>query len=121
MFHFQALYDENGVDPTEFQDDVVTEFVMPCFVEPVPATALQNSLVLKGWAQLLFHHTRRTREAKGIFVNSFTEHESHAFLSLSNVETPPVYPVRPILECLQGGACGSLMSSSGLMISLPLR
>ncbi|PON98230.1 UDP-glucuronosyl/UDP-glucosyltransferase [Trema orientale] len=88
MFHFQALYDENGVDPTEFKDDVVTEFVMPSFAEPVPATALPNSLVLNGWAQLLFHHTRRTREAKGILVNSFTELESHAFRSLSNGETP---------------------------------
>lgn len=103
MFHFQALYDERSVDPTEFKDDPVAEFVVPSFVEPVPAIALPSVVVLKGWAALLFHHTRRTREAKGILVNSFMELESHALGSLSNGETPPVYPVGPILNLSSGG------------------
>ncbi|XP_062075368.1 UDP-glycosyltransferase 71A15-like [Humulus lupulus] len=79
------------MDPTEFMDDLIAEFVVPTFIESVPET-------FKDWASLLFYHTRRTREAKGILVNSFTELETHAFYSLSDGKTPPVYPVGPILN-----------------------
>ncbi|KAM6554939.1 hypothetical protein CsatB_015701 [Cannabis sativa] len=99
LFHFQALRDENGVDPTEFANDSVTEFSVPSFLQSVPATSLPEVLVLKDWAPLLLDHTKRTREAKGIIVNSFTELEFHALKALStDSKIPPFYPVGPVIR-----------------------
>ncbi|XP_062076667.1 anthocyanidin 3-O-glucosyltransferase 2-like [Humulus lupulus] len=121
MFHFQALYDDDGVDPTEFEDDPVAEFAVPSFVEPVPATSLPKELVLKGRPPLLFYHTRKTREAKGILVNSFTELETHALRSLSaGYKAPPVYPVGPIIRFSSVRGTGGFADISKWLDDQPL-
>ncbi|KAJ6921731.1 hypothetical protein NC652_015614 [Populus alba x Populus x berolinensis] len=70
--YIQALHDEQNVDPTEFKNSDV-ELVMPRF-----------------------------REAKGIMVNTFYELESHAINSFSDGNYPPVYPVGPLLNLING-------------------
>ena len=98
MFHLQDLYDEHNVDPTELQNYPGAELDVPCFVERVPTSSLPYAAVAEGWASLLIHHTRRLREIKGVIVNSFLELESHAFLSLSDIKFPTLYPVGPIIN-----------------------
>ncbi|PRQ52240.1 putative flavonol 3-O-glucosyltransferase [Rosa chinensis] len=98
VFHLQTLADEHDVDVTELKDSEAELFV-PSFVNPVPTKALPRTLMEREGAALFANLTRRFREAKGILVNTFWELESHALRTLSSYgETPPVYPVGPILK-----------------------
>ncbi|CAK7345184.1 unnamed protein product [Dovyalis caffra] len=101
-FYIQALHDEQKVDPTEFKDSDA-ELVMPYLRNPLPAKVLPSVILIKEWLLALLDHARRFRETKGIIVNTFEELESHALSSFSNGNTPPVYPVGPILNLNRDG------------------
>ncbi|KAJ6426152.1 hypothetical protein OIU84_026687 [Salix udensis] len=63
-----------------------------------PAKLLPSVMLNKEWLSILISPARKFRETKGIMVNTFEELESHAINSFSNGNTPPVYPVGPILN-----------------------
>ncbi|CAK7345162.1 unnamed protein product [Dovyalis caffra] len=96
-FYFQALHDEQKLDPTEFKDSNA-ELVVPFLANPLPAKVLPSALLRKEWSSPLLGQVRRFRECKGIMVNTFEELESHAGNYFSNGNTPPVYPVGPVLN-----------------------
>ncbi|KAB5521555.1 hypothetical protein DKX38_025874 [Salix brachista] len=102
QFYVQALCDEHKVDPTEFKGSD-TELVMPCLANPLPAKLLPSSMLNKEGLPILIIPARRFRETKGIMVNTFEELESHAINSFSNGNTPPVYPVGPMLNLNRDG------------------
>ncbi|CAK7345180.1 unnamed protein product [Dovyalis caffra] len=101
-FYIQALHDEQKVDPTEFKDSDA-ELVMPWLTNPLPAKLLPSFLLHKEWMPVFLGQTRRFRETKGIIVNTFEELESHAVSSFFKGNTPPVYPVGPILNLNRDG------------------
>lgn len=45
---------------------------------------------------------KRFRDVKGIIVNTFMEMESYALNSFLDGETPPVYPVGPVVSLKSG-------------------
>jgi hypothetical protein len=102
QFYIQALHDEQRVDATQFKDSNA-ELVMPCLAYPLPAKALPSAALNKEWLPAFLDQARRFRETKGIIVNTFEELESHAINSFSNGNTPPVYPVGPILNLNRDG------------------
>ncbi|KAB5519116.1 hypothetical protein DKX38_023435 [Salix brachista] len=102
QFYVQALHDEQKVDPTEFKGSD-TELVMPCLANPHPAKLLPSAMLNKEWLPILINPSRRFRETKGIMVNTYEELESHAINSFSNCNTPPVYPVGPMLNLNRDG------------------
>ncbi|CAK7345186.1 unnamed protein product [Dovyalis caffra] len=97
QFYIQALHDEQKVDPTEFKDSDA-ELALSCLANPLPAKVLPSAVIDKEWLPVLLGLARRFRETKGIMVNTFEELESYAVNSFSNGNTPPVYPVGPILN-----------------------
>ncbi|KAJ6304456.1 hypothetical protein OIU77_018174, partial [Salix suchowensis] len=97
QFYVQVLHDEQKVDPTEFKGSDA-ELVMPCLENPLPAKLLPSVMLNKEWLSILISPARKFRETKGIMVNTFEDLESHAINSFSNGNTPPVYPVGPILN-----------------------
>ncbi|GMN27305.1 hypothetical protein TIFTF001_001584 [Ficus carica] len=117
MFFLQSRKDEHDMDATEFKNDPDAELAVPSFHLPVPASALPYLVVEKSCAPFLLQHTRRTREVKGIMVNSFQELESHAITSLCDGVLPKVYPVGPVLN-LNRDCISSRMLSSGTHLIL---
>ncbi|KAM4071388.1 hypothetical protein ACB094_11G058700 [Castanea mollissima] len=96
VLHLQTLRDEHNQDTSELFKDSDDKLVVPSFVNPLPARAIMLS---KDGASLILDCARRWKETKGIIVNTFMELESYAILSISNAKnTPPVYPVGPILN-----------------------
>nr|BBK15467.1 UDP-glycosyltransferase [Polygala tenuifolia] len=100
--HMLKLRDEHNVDTTEFKNSDA-EFIVPSCVNPVPAKVLPEVMLKEEYLHFYIVHARRSKEVKGILVNSFLELESRAVHALqSDDEIPPVYPVGPILQ-LSGG------------------
>ncbi|CAN1145280.1 UDP-glycosyltransferase 71A15 [Linum perenne] len=97
MFHLQNLYDQGEIDPIALRNSD-TELAFPSLMSPLPGKNLPSDAVEAEWLEVLVNTTRRMREARGIMVNTYHELESHAVDSLSNGETPPVYPIGPILN-----------------------
>ena len=98
MLHLQTLRDEQKQDITEFKDSDA-ELVLSSFVNPIPARVLPGVVLDREGGTLILDYARRWRETKGIIVNSFLELESYAIHSFSDAtNTPPVYPVGPILN-----------------------
>ncbi|CAN1145284.1 Anthocyanidin 3-O-glucosyltransferase 1 [Linum perenne] len=117
MFQIQALYDQGRFDPVQIKDSD-TELEIPSLKSPLPAKLLPSAVVQSEWLPNLVGHTRRAREdAKGILVNTFQDFESYAIGSLNAGQTPPVYPVGPILDLKVkgdgtdggGGSAGPIM------------
>lgn len=46
---------------------------------------------------------KRFKDVKGIIVNTFMEMESYALNSFLDGETPPVYPIGPVISLTSGG------------------
>ncbi|GMH23964.1 hypothetical protein Nepgr_025807 [Nepenthes gracilis] len=99
MLHFQSLRDDHRVDFTEFKDPD-TEFDVPGFRNRVPSKVLPPMTRGNDFAfTFLLNQARRCRDVNGILVNSFTELESDAHQAISMADnTPPVYPVGPIIN-----------------------
>ncbi|KAK6157060.1 hypothetical protein DH2020_011308 [Rehmannia glutinosa] len=97
---FQSLTDEHNQDITEFKDSD-QEFLIPGFVNPVPAKVLPSTMLDKnGGSELVMSTARKIRQTKGIFINTFQELESTAIESLSdcNRKIPPIYPIGPVIN-----------------------
>uniref|UniRef100_A0A2P2MJL1 anthocyanidin 3-O-glucosyltransferase n=1 Tax=Rhizophora mucronata TaxID=61149 RepID=A0A2P2MJL1_RHIMU len=97
VFYIRDLHDERKVDLTELMDSDA-ELVVPTLKTPLPARVLPGVLLNKDWLPVMLLNARRCRETKGIIVNTFSELQPHAVISLSDGKTPPVYPVGPILN-----------------------
>ncbi|KAL8112943.1 hypothetical protein AgCh_020312 [Apium graveolens] len=98
-FHVQSLRDDCDKDLTEFNNS--DKFLhVPGFSKPVPAKVLPCMLLDKeGGSDLMLGIFKRSRNAKGIIVNSFVELESLALHSLvADPKVPEVYSVGPILN-----------------------
>ncbi|CAN1145296.1 UDP-glucose flavonoid 3-O-glucosyltransferase 6 [Linum perenne] len=111
MFHLQNLYDQGEIDPIALRNSD-TELAFPSLMSPLPGKNLPSDAVEAEWLEVLVNTTRRMREARGIMVNTYHELESHAVDSLSNGETPPVYPIGPILNLKGEGHEDTSQSSS---------
>ncbi|CAN1249981.1 UDP-glycosyltransferase 71A15 [Linum perenne] len=101
MFQIQG-----EIDPIALRNSD-TELAFPSLMSPLPGKNLPSDAVEAEWLEVLVNTTRRMREARGIMVNTYHELESHAVDSLSNGETPPVYPIGPILNLKGEGHGGS--------------
>ncbi|KAL5581594.1 hypothetical protein UlMin_014036 [Ulmus minor] len=97
MSHLQSLADEQNFDPTEFKNDPQSEFIVPGFVNLVPTKVWPGVVLNKATAQIMVGHFRRTRQSKGILVNTFLELETHGINSFEE-KYPQLYPVGPILN-----------------------
>ncbi|KAL1197494.1 UDP-glycosyltransferase 71B6 [Cardamine amara subsp. amara] len=102
LLHMQFMYDAdddiNISDMSELEDSE-TELVIPSLTRTYPLKCLPYIFKLKEWFLFFVTQARRFRETKGILVNTVAELEPYAlkFLS-SNGNTPPVYPVGPLLH-----------------------
>ncbi|KAK9063842.1 hypothetical protein SSX86_017714 [Deinandra increscens subsp. villosa] len=99
MLHFQTLQDDQDEDiPHLVLGGSMGELTVPSYASPVPLGVVP---VLfwdpDQWNKRFIRYTRRYREAKGIIVNTFRELEHHALGSYDD-QTPPVYPVGPLLK-----------------------
>lgn len=97
VLHLQTFHDEQNKDCTELKESD-PDLVLPCLVNPMPARVLPGVYLDKDGATEFINHARRSRETKGILVNTFMELESHCLRALSDGKTPPLYPVGPILN-----------------------
>ncbi|XP_021907413.1 anthocyanidin 3-O-glucosyltransferase 2-like [Carica papaya] len=96
--HLQSLYHDHGVDVTEFRDSDA-EFLIPGFVNPLPAKAVLPGVMLdKFYLNLVMNNVRRYKRTKGIIVNSFMELESNVLNLFFDSKFPSLYPVGPILN-----------------------
>ncbi|XP_059653388.1 anthocyanidin 3-O-glucosyltransferase 2-like [Cornus florida] len=106
IFHLQSLQDDQNQDFTELKGSDA-ELSVPSFSNSVPIKVMASLLLEnKSECRKFLDHPRRFRKTKGIIANTFTELESHAVKSLWDGNTPPVYPVGPVLK-LKGdeGTC----------------
>ncbi|ONI17876.1 hypothetical protein PRUPE_3G184700 [Prunus persica] len=99
LFNLQRIRDVYGKDVSEFKDSDA-ELSLPTFVNSVPGRVLPSVVLDKEGAESFLSYAKRFTETKGILVNTFMELESHALDSLSDGETPPLYPVGPILNLM---------------------
>ncbi|KAK9059039.1 hypothetical protein SSX86_021658 [Deinandra increscens subsp. villosa] len=74
------------------------EMVVPSFVNPMPMKVFPTAYYIHNQLDFLISSFPKVREAKGIMVNTFLELETHAIMSFSNTNFPPVYPVGPVLN-----------------------
>ncbi|GMH06713.1 hypothetical protein Nepgr_008553 [Nepenthes gracilis] len=99
LFHFQSLRENQGVHVSEFKDPI-SELDIPGFRNRVPRKFLPSRIRDKdGGSTVILDHGKRSREAKGLLINTFMELESHAIHTLSNDDSLPlVYPVGPVIN-----------------------
>ncbi|CAL1403510.1 unnamed protein product [Linum trigynum] len=97
MLHVQSLFDKGEFDPAELKDSDA-ELAIPGLRDPLQGKQLPSVVVEADWLPTVMRHTRRTREAKGILVNTFHDFESQAVASLTTGQTPPLYTVGPIID-----------------------
>ncbi|KAJ4837917.1 hypothetical protein Tsubulata_046776 [Turnera subulata] len=97
---FLDLHDEQGKEPTEFD-----ELALPSMTNPLPVPkSLPSPLLYKEGIQTVLNMARKFRETKGIVINTFTELERYAVNSLAaDNRIPPVYPVGPLLKLKRNG------------------
>ncbi|KAF2578184.1 hypothetical protein F2Q68_00003313, partial [Brassica cretica] len=98
-FHVQTLYDENryGVSENDYEDSEEVLHV-PSLTRPYPVKCLPHGLASKDWLPILVNQARRYREMKGILVNTTAEVEPYTLRVLNGGDTPPAYPVGPLLD-----------------------
>ncbi|CAA7019685.1 unnamed protein product [Microthlaspi erraticum] len=100
-FHVQQMYDEKKYDVGELDvDSSEAELVVPFLSRPYPVKCLPRVFASREWLPILVNQSRRFREMKGILVNTVAELEPYVLDSLSSggVDTPPVYPVGPLVH-----------------------
>ncbi|CAA7029884.1 unnamed protein product [Microthlaspi erraticum] len=100
-FHVQKMYDEKKYDVGELDlDNSEDELVVPFLSRPYPVKCLPRLMLSKEWLPIFVNQSRRFREMKGILVNTVAELEPYVLESLSSggLDTPPVYPVGPLVH-----------------------
>ncbi|AEE76552.1 UDP-glucuronosyl/UDP-glucosyltransferase [Arabidopsis suecica] len=98
-YHVQMLCDENKYDVSE-NDYADSEAVLnfPSLSRPYPVKCLPHALAANMWLPVFVNQARKFREMKGILVNTVAELEPYVLKFLSSSDTPPVYPVGPLLH-----------------------
>ncbi|KAK4277682.1 hypothetical protein QN277_015642 [Acacia crassicarpa] len=98
MLHIHTLRDQDNVDTTVLNfKDSGTEFAIPSFKNPVPASVFPGAALDKEWATFFYLHASRLKKMKGIIINTFEELEPHAVRSFCDADFS-IYPVGPILS-----------------------
>lgn len=98
QLHAQYLLDEHNIHLTEFKNKPDAELIVPGFVNPVSGKVLPAPVLNEDGLAFVVQHSRRTRELKGILVNTFMELEPHALQSKCQGICPQLYPVGPIIN-----------------------
>ncbi|XP_023638377.1 UDP-glycosyltransferase 71B7 [Capsella rubella] len=100
-YHIQMQFDENKYDVSE-SDHVDSEAVLnvPGLSRPYPVKCLPDIFASKVTLPMFVNQARKFREMKGILINTVAELEPYVlkFLSSGDCDTPPVYPVGPLLK-----------------------
>ncbi|XP_010488201.1 PREDICTED: UDP-glycosyltransferase 71B7-like [Camelina sativa] len=107
--HIQMLYDDNKYDITEsdFEDTSDDVLDVPSLTRPLPVKCLPHAYASKQWLPLFVNQARKFREMKGILVNTVAQLEPYALKFLSSgCDTPPPYPVGPLLQLENGVGVG---------------
>ncbi|XP_019090128.1 PREDICTED: UDP-glycosyltransferase 71B7-like [Camelina sativa] len=102
------LYDDNKYDISE-SDFEESEAVMDirCLTPPYPVKCLPYAYASKQWLPTFVNKARKFKEMKGILINTVVELEPYALKFLSSYcETPPPYPVGPLLQLENGVGVG---------------
>ncbi|XP_010510623.1 PREDICTED: UDP-glycosyltransferase 71B7-like [Camelina sativa] len=108
QFHIQMLYDDNKYDITEsdFEDSEAVLDVLS-LTRPFPVKCLPHAYASKQWLPTVVNQARKFREMKGILVNTVAQLEPCALKFLSSgCDTPPPYPVGPLLQLENGVGVG---------------
>ncbi|XP_010488203.1 PREDICTED: UDP-glycosyltransferase 71B7-like [Camelina sativa] len=107
-FHIQMLYDDNKYDITESDfEDSEAVLDVPSLTRPFPVKCLPHAYVSKQWLPTFVNQARKFREMKGILVNTVAQLEPYALKFLSSgCDTPPPYPVGPLLQLENGVGVG---------------
>ncbi|KAK8717749.1 hypothetical protein V6N13_045006 [Hibiscus sabdariffa] len=84
VFHTQVLHDEQNVEFVELKDSD-TEFTVPTYANPVSTKLFPAGVFRPEGFSFFLNMAKGLREMKGIMVNTFSELESLAVDSLSNV------------------------------------
>ncbi|GAA0179848.1 glycosyltransferase [Lithospermum erythrorhizon] len=81
-------------------DTEVTDYDIPTYAHPVPASVLPTVVLDKEIGfECMMKHGSRFREVKGLIINTFVELESYAVDTLaSDKKNPKVYTVGPLLD-----------------------
>ncbi|VVA32117.1 PREDICTED: UDP-glycosyltransferase [Prunus dulcis] len=104
MLHLPAYHEQNG----EVPKDSDPEWLIKGIEIPVPPRVLPVALT-DGSYSAYVKLASRFRETKGIIVNTFLELETHAINSFSDDDqTPPLYPVGPVIDVDDGQAHSNL-------------
>jgi hypothetical protein len=93
MLHLPSLDSKVNSELTQ-----LTQLALPGFTNSVPLKVLPNFFLHRnddGYSWFL-HHACRYKETKGIVINTFLELEPFALNSLT--DSPPVYPVGPLID-----------------------
>ncbi|XP_062076701.1 UDP-glycosyltransferase 71A16-like [Humulus lupulus] len=100
MDHLETLSTGQNRDIiAEYEDEPDAEFVVPGFVNPVPAKVFPDVVLDKVDSPLILGQYRDMRRTKGILVNTFVELESPTIDFLTKDKLfPPIYPVGPIIS-----------------------
>ncbi|XP_062076700.1 anthocyanidin 3-O-glucosyltransferase 2-like [Humulus lupulus] len=100
MDHLETLStDQNRDIIAEYEDEPDAEFVVPGFVNPVPAKVFPDVVLDKVDSPLILGQYRDMRRAKGFLVNTFVELESPTIDFFTKDKLfPPIYPVGPIIS-----------------------
>ncbi|GAB2293847.1 hypothetical protein Dimus_028058 [Dionaea muscipula] len=107
MLYLPSQFDQLGRGIKESDPDSI----IPSFKNPYPSKLTPPFMLQEGGYMAFLEHGRRFPGAKGILINTFAELEPYALGSLRGGETPPVYPIGPILD-LRGEAHGRLKALS---------
>ncbi|PQM37656.1 UDP-glycosyltransferase 71K1-like [Prunus yedoensis var. nudiflora] len=94
MLHLPIRHKHNEVEPKDFDP----EWLIPGIVHPVPPRVLPGALT-DGSYSAYVKVASRFRETRGIIANTFVELETYAINSFfHDGQTPPVYPVGPVIH-----------------------
>ncbi|KAK6919798.1 UDP-glucuronosyl/UDP-glucosyltransferase [Dillenia turbinata] len=99
FLHTQRLHYEGNVDLVKLGESG-GELKQASLLNPLPTKVWPSEAKHKvAGPRIIFSNARRFFKAKGILINTFEELEPHALESFYNgaIESPPVYPVGPIL------------------------
>ncbi|KAK1353372.1 hypothetical protein POM88_052507 [Heracleum sosnowskyi] len=98
MFSDLSFQDNKNQGMHEYKDSDV-ELSVPCFLNPVPSKVLPSLLITEDSSSVFRTIAQRSRETKGIIVNTVLELEAYAIKSIvEDGNTPPVYHVGPIIK-----------------------
>ncbi|XP_075473802.1 anthocyanidin 3-O-glucosyltransferase 2-like [Primulina tabacum] len=96
--HLTSLKFEHNQELTQYNKSDA-ELSVPCLSIKVPAKVLPPVAVTEGpLTEGVFDCFKRFARVKGVLINTFYELESYAIQSLSNGNSPKVYPIGPILN-----------------------